>query len=632
MTAHELPPRRTLLAVTAGLLLVAGAAGCRGDSDRSPVSKSPTTSTTPPSDGLDTVAEWDEQDGDEPTPLEPGTYRIPASPWSVTDFTVGFPEGWTAQYGHVYATMIDETDELVFYAVVVDEIFTDSCAPQDETKQTVGPDVDDLITALRKQAGGATVSQPVRTTLGGYPATRIDLKIPKHVDVARCRMAPAGLQIWYSEPADKYFVLLHDATASVYVVDVDGQRQVFLTQVGNAASAADRAELQAVLDSIRIEGSSPSPEALAPVPPAPDGSIYFAADTRGGDFLTDPVSFGQAELHAKPSDIYLSRRGQPVRRVVKSPGSDRCPRVSPDGEFLTYLHDSTIVVAPLGGDGELGAPRFRAHLPASPSGCPQWSPDGRSVGYAAFMGDAPLYTARPAEVHAVTLDGVDRVIASFEAQTWHEPAFAWSPDGKQVAYTTESGVWRAPLGGEPELLWRPAAGDPSQELPMVYDRPTSLAWSRRGEIAFNVYSSEPDEPNDPYGRGTERWTLQVVHPGSRRVERIGAAAVEDEGGGSPAWSPDGKRLAFRGPHGQLLLHDRTSGSTRRVTPGGGRRVGYGDVVWSPDGDQLLVNTRVRSKGYALVSIPIDGSGTERRTPWTWALDWIGIDDVDWSSR
>ena len=166
---------------------------------------------------------------------------------------------------------------------------------------------------------------------------------------------------------------------------------------------------------------------------------------------------------------------------------------------------------------------------------------------------------------------------------------------------------------------------------MVYDRPTSLAWSRRGEIAFTVYSSEPDEPNDPYGTGTERWTLRVLDPRTRRVERIRAAGA-GEGEDAPAWSPDGERLGFRGRYGQIWLHDRTTGSTSRVTPGGGRRLGYGGMVWSPDGDQLLVLTRAGARGYALVSVATDGSGSERRTPWTWALDWIGADDLDWSSR
>lgn len=382
--------------------------------------------------------------------------------------------------------------------------------------------------------------------------------------------------------------------------------------------------------------SSPSTPGRSRTPALPDadGSIYLAADPRGGDALTDPLSARQAELHPEPSDIYLSRRGEPVRRVVSTDGADRCPRVSPDGDRLAYLQDASLVVAPLDAAGRPAAPRVRTRPPASPSGCPEWSPDGRSVGYVAVLGDpnTPLYTARPAEVHAVARGGRDRVVASFEVQAWHQPAFAWSPRGNAVAYTTEAGIWRAPLGGQPELLWRPDAGDPSQELPMAYDRPTSLSWSPGGTIAFTVYASEPDEPGNAYGRGSATWTVRVIDPGSRRVERVGAIAGTDEGGGVPAWSPDGDRLAFRGPDGAIRLHDRISGSTTRVTPPGGRRVGYGDVAWSPEGDQLMTFTRTPARGYALVSIAVDGSATERRTPRTWALDWIGLDDVDWSGR
>jgi hypothetical protein len=39
----------------------------------------------------------------------------------------------------------------------------------------------------------------------------------------------------------------------VYIVDVDGQRQVFLTQYRSATSDLDVRELQTILDSIHIE-------------------------------------------------------------------------------------------------------------------------------------------------------------------------------------------------------------------------------------------------------------------------------------------------------------------------------------------------------------------------------------------
>lgn len=119
----------------------------------------------------------------------------------------------------------------------------------------------------------------------------------------------------------------------------------------------------------------------------------------------------------------------------------------------------------------------------------------------------------------------------------------------------------------------------------------------------------------------------MIDPEIRRVVRLGAISY----GGAPAWSPDGGQLAFRGPDGRIRVHDRASGSTTRV-PGAGGSVGPGDLACSPDGDRLLTFTSADAKGYGLVSVLLDGSTTERRSPWTWALDWIAVDDVDWSSR
>lgn len=234
------------LALAAGLLLAAGLAGCGGDSGVSGERRPPSSAT--PSTTLLSMPDGDTRDG-RVVPIERGTYLIPSSAWSVTDFTVTFPEGWTVQYGHVYHQNDGETAE--FYTVKVNEISTDAC--QDgSTPQKVGPRPQDLVAALLEQEG-PVASDPVETTLGGYAATRIDLGIPKDSKGCSTLEADFGLQLWYSRPADKYFVLLPDGTASVYVVDVDGNRQVFVTQVREPASAADRAELQTVLDSIRIE-------------------------------------------------------------------------------------------------------------------------------------------------------------------------------------------------------------------------------------------------------------------------------------------------------------------------------------------------------------------------------------------
>lgn len=243
MRQNETPaavPCRPALAV--GVLLVVGLAGCGGSSESSAPSETPSAALRAMPAG----------DGGADQPIEPGTYRIARSPWSAADFTVTFPEGWTVQYGHVYHQNDGQGETAEFYAIDLDEIYTDSCHGEG-VPTAVGPGVDGLVDALLEQEPTAA-GDPVETTLGGRPATRIDLEIPKGLDLEDCRLADdgvLGLQLWYSEPADKYFVLQQGGATSIYVLDVDGERQVFLTQQFSP-TPEDRAEVQAVLESIRV--------------------------------------------------------------------------------------------------------------------------------------------------------------------------------------------------------------------------------------------------------------------------------------------------------------------------------------------------------------------------------------------
>ena len=398
-------------------------------------------------------------------------------------------------------------------------------------------------------------------------------------------------------------------------------------------------------------GEARGPTESAAPPAAADGSIYFAADAAGGDGLSEPFELGEAEIHPTPRDIYLSRRGQPVRRIVATGAHERCPAVSPDGARMAYLKGPTIVIAPLDAEGSPGAPEVRVDLKAqglyrpdeyrpglsTGGACPQWSPDGRRLGYLVVIGDPHRITYSrfvpvTAEVHAVTLGGRDRTLAAFDVGVWESPRFAWSPDGHEVAYTTADGVWRAPLhGGARELVWRSPRGNLGLKQPMDYDRPVSVAWSSRDELAFSVRRFIPTEPHNPMSGGKERCTVMVVDAGSGQV-LLEAAGSAGEGGAGEQWSPDGSRLVFTGSHGYNRLYTRTRGSTVRLAlPLEGTDGGYAPT-WSPDGRVLLARARSNDRGFVLASFPLDGSSGEERTPWTWALDWAGRDDVEWSSR
>jgi len=223
--------------------------GCGGGANGEPPASTPSAIPSPTPGATTTPFPY----STEGVAIEPGTYRIRKSAWSVVNFSVTFPEAWTAQYGHVYNKHRDTNHEFGFYAVMPDAIYADPCEGSDTGEVVeVGPSVDDLAAALLRQPG-PKARGPIDTTLGGYPATRIDLTVPEGFDLQACNLAGIGLQIWFSPPADKYFVLLSDGISSVYIVDVDGQRQVFLTQHQSGNSDEDLRELQAVLDSIRIE-------------------------------------------------------------------------------------------------------------------------------------------------------------------------------------------------------------------------------------------------------------------------------------------------------------------------------------------------------------------------------------------
>lgn len=181
-------------------------------------------------------------------PLDPGPVvatGFGASESVTLMFTV--PEGWVGfgGVGVLPATGTEAPDGMgIVFGEVNAGLFSDPCQWAGEPEIPVGPTVSDLADALAEQTG-YEASTPVDVSLGGYPGQRVDLQLPS--DVVSCdsgEFYPWSGSIYAQGP---------DNLWRVWILDVEGDRIVVITTEFPGTSPADRAEQQAIVDSIEIE-------------------------------------------------------------------------------------------------------------------------------------------------------------------------------------------------------------------------------------------------------------------------------------------------------------------------------------------------------------------------------------------
>ena len=416
-----------------------------------------------------------------------------------------------------------------------------------------------------------------------------------------------------------------------------------ITAVGTIGLLAVDADNDPDSDSVgvvtdRTRTDSTTPSALE----AYTGAIAFAADAGAGEALTDPIEYRRVELMPEPMDIYLARAGEPTRRLVSSGDHERCPAFSPDGKRLAYLSvpprlrssspdadpplDATLVILRLDGTIDPSNPEHRVSFTV-PGGygvrnrignpCPQWSPDGSRLAYLAQPAVPSNVFPDVFELRVVTLDGQEETVTQYMA------AFAWSPSGEAIAFLKDGGVWLATLDGRaPSLHWQPDGS------------PAAVSWSARGELAVTLRTEIPVA-----GGSRDEYVVHVVDTDGGS-EPVGVTNFGWDR--SASWSPDGTRLAFVEGR-EIVLHDRDDGSTVRLPPPviDGRTVGFCDVAWSANGEQLLVLAHavevsrwggedrafMEARGMGLLSLSTDGTLIDVLTPWSWAFDWTNLDDM-----
>jgi hypothetical protein len=249
LPARRFSPMTNMLRIAAvAAVLVVAVIGIRyfspGDGGTGGSQASPSPQPTP----RGTIVEGN------PVVLEPGTY-VTADPFLVR-VTLTVPAGWNGHLGGPYMTQLTGPGEVLVF--VFDKVYADPCHfDQGLLNPLPGPTVDDLATALTAVPGLDTTT-PTEVTFGGYAGKQLTITAP--ASFGGCTLSPEGYALW-ELPLGALYTMGPGQGDRVWIIDVEGERVVVDASAIEGKSADVKAEVQGILDSIRLaplEGTNPS--------------------------------------------------------------------------------------------------------------------------------------------------------------------------------------------------------------------------------------------------------------------------------------------------------------------------------------------------------------------------------------
>ena len=220
---------------------------------------------------------------------------------------------------------------------------------------------------------------------------------------------------------------------------------------------------------------------------------------------------------------------------------------------------------------------------------PSWSPDGREL---AFVRDSrcPVEPYREcSEVFVRRADGTGtRRVTRLTNTTYSDLDPAWAPGRRSLAFVRERPANTGQGGISDSLYTVPSAGGGIRRLTSeeAYDK--QPAWRPDGAAILFVRN-----PPNEFGEDQQRSRLMLAAPDGSGVRPFAGGLR----GSSPAWSPDGRRVAFTSYKdrngrqcsrrqdycrwlGELYVVNADGTRLRRLTK---NRLDDRSATWSPDG-------------------------------------------------